>query len=158
LSRWRLFSRLCSREKRKNLENASSAELATLVRDMVGSRAGIVHASLPKDDPVRRRRSSVVSDPWHGIYWYLSGGGCHGIGGNGQAVQERALAGGASAQGIPVYSDEVLVRREGEAVILEPVKRKAWPRGYWERLREMHHETDIQPLNITLQDVDVDSP
>ena len=33
------------REKRKNLENASSAELATLVRDMVGSRAGIVHAS-----------------------------------------------------------------------------------------------------------------
>jgi len=29
LSRWRLFSRLCSREKRKNLENASSAELAT---------------------------------------------------------------------------------------------------------------------------------
>ena len=43
-----------SREKRKNLENASSAELATLVRDMVGSRAGIVHASLPKDDPVRR--------------------------------------------------------------------------------------------------------
>ena len=72
LSRWRLFSRLCSREKRKNLENASSAELATLVRDMVGSRAGIVHASLPKDDPVRRRRSSVVSDPWHGIYWYLS--------------------------------------------------------------------------------------
>ena len=51
---WRLFSRLCSREKRKNLENASSAELATLVRDMVGSRAGIVHASLPKDDPVRR--------------------------------------------------------------------------------------------------------
>ena len=54
LSRWRLFSRLCSREKRKNLENASSAELATLVRDMVGSRAGIVHAPLPKDDPVRR--------------------------------------------------------------------------------------------------------
>jgi virulence-associated protein VagC len=54
--------------------------------------------------------------------------------------------------------DQVLVRREGEAVILEPVKRKAWPRGYWERLREMHHETDIQPLNVTLQDVDVDSP
>ena len=54
MSRWRRFSRLCSREKRKNLENASSAELATLVRDMVGSRAGIVHASLPKDDPVRR--------------------------------------------------------------------------------------------------------
>jgi nucleoside-diphosphate-sugar epimerase len=31
-----------------------SQVLATLVRDMVGSRAGIVHAPLPKDDPVRR--------------------------------------------------------------------------------------------------------
>ena len=54
--------------------------------------------------------------------------------------------------------DEVLVRREGEAVILEPIKRRAWPRGYWERLREMHLEADIQPMNITLHDVDLDSP
>jgi virulence-associated protein VagC len=54
--------------------------------------------------------------------------------------------------------DEVLVRREGEAVILEPIKRKAWPRGYWERLREMRPPADIQPMNITLQDVDLDSP
>jgi len=54
--------------------------------------------------------------------------------------------------------DEVLVRREGEAVILEPIKRKAWPRGYWERLREMRPPADIQPMNITLQDIDLDSP
>ena len=32
---------------------------------------------------------------------------------------------------------EVLVRREGESVILEPLVRKRWPKGYWERLREL---------------------
>ena len=37
-----------------NPRETSMLELATLVRDMVGSRAGIVHAPLPKDDPVRR--------------------------------------------------------------------------------------------------------
>ena len=54
--------------------------------------------------------------------------------------------------------DEVLVRREGEAIILEPIKRKAWPRGYWERLREMRLQADVQPMDITLQDIDLDSP
>ena len=54
--------------------------------------------------------------------------------------------------------DEVFVRREGEAIILEPIKRKAWPRGYWERLREMRPPADIQPMNITLQDIELDSP
>ena len=37
-----------------NPRETSMLELATMVRDMVGSRAGIVHAPLPKDDPVRR--------------------------------------------------------------------------------------------------------
>jgi UDP-glucuronate decarboxylase len=37
-----------------NPRETSMLELATIVRDMVGSRAGIVHAPLPKDDPVRR--------------------------------------------------------------------------------------------------------
>jgi antitoxin VapB len=27
--------------------------------------------------------------------------------------------------------EEVEVRREGERVILEPSRRRAWPRGYW---------------------------
>ena len=33
--------------------------------------------------------------------------------------------------------DEVLIRREGDQVILEPVHRRTWPRGYFERLRSM---------------------
>ncbi len=27
--------------------------------------------------------------------------------------------------------DEVSIRREGESVVLEPLKRRDWPRGYW---------------------------
>ena len=38
-----------------NPRETSMLELATTVRDMVGSCAGIVHAPLPKDDPVRRK-------------------------------------------------------------------------------------------------------
>ena len=30
---------------------------------------------------------------------------------------------------------EVSVRREGESVILEPIKAPAWPRGFWDRVR-----------------------
>jgi len=29
--------------------------------------------------------------------------------------------------------EEVSIRREGERVILEPVRRRSWPRGYWRR-------------------------
>jgi len=27
--------------------------------------------------------------------------------------------------------EEVSIRREGDSVILEPLKRRRWPRGYW---------------------------
>jgi antitoxin VapB len=29
---------------------------------------------------------------------------------------------------------EVRIRREGDAVVLEPMKRTSWPHGYWETL------------------------
>ena len=54
--------------------------------------------------------------------------------------------------------DEVRIRREGDAIILEPLVRKVWPRGYWERLREMRHAPSVEPLDIRLQDVDLDGP
>lgn len=49
--------------------------------------------------------------------------------------------------------DEVSIRREGNAVILEPIKRDAWPRGYWTRLREMHLEFDVDPMQPSLDEV-----
>jgi antitoxin VapB len=52
--------------------------------------------------------------------------------------------------------DEVRIRREGDAVVLEPLQSKAWPRGYWDRLREIHHVAKIEPMNVQLQDVDLD--
>ena len=30
---------------------------------------------------------------------------------------------------------EVAIRREGETVLLEPIRKKAWPRGFWQHIR-----------------------
>jgi virulence-associated protein VagC len=52
--------------------------------------------------------------------------------------------------------DEVAIRREGEAVILEPVKKRGWPQGYWERidaLREGLEIPDVEPLGGGLLDI-----
>ena len=32
---------------------------------------------------------------------------------------------------------EVAVHRDGDRVILEPIRRRTWPKGYWERLRDL---------------------
>lgn len=32
---------------------------------------------------------------------------------------------------------EVLVSREGDRVVLEPVSRRRWPRGHWKRFEEL---------------------
>jgi antitoxin VapB len=56
--------------------------------------------------------------------------------------------------------DEVLVRREGEAVILEPVPNRGWPDCYWRRLDDLRKGIalpDIEPLGGTLRDVRLDS-
>ncbi len=55
--------------------------------------------------------------------------------------------------------DEVLIRRQGERVILEPVTRRRWPKGYWERLRELTERfefPDVEPLGGRLLDVRLD--
>ena len=51
---------------------------------------------------------------------------------------------------------EVSVRREGAAVILEPVGRETWPRGYWERLAESSFSFDVVPMAPTLEVAEVD--
>src|SRR3989442_1526210 len=50
---------------------------------------------------------------------------------------------------------EVLVRREGDAVILEPLVRKRWPKGYWERLRELTRDL---PADFELPEDPVPAP
>ncbi|MDB4981613.1 MAG: SpoVT/AbrB protein [Myxococcales bacterium] len=54
--------------------------------------------------------------------------------------------------------DEVTLRREGDAVIMEPVRQKTWPRGYWSRLREMRADFEVEPMRARLADIDLDEP
>lgn len=47
--------------------------------------------------------------------------------------------GGSQAVRLPkafrFEGDEVLIRREGQKVILEPAKKSKWPRGFFESIR-----------------------
>lgn len=41
---------------------------------------------------------------------------------------------------------EVEIRRDGDEVILAPVRKRAWPRGYWERVQARAKNIAIEPL------------
>ena len=59
---------------------------------------------------------------------------------------------------------EVQIRREGDAVILEPIRRKGWPEGFWARLARLREGLDIESLERPLDmppaplDFEVDEP
>ena len=54
---------------------------------------------------------------------------------------------------------EVSVRREGDAVILEPLKPRAWPKGYWRRWGKATRDLDlIEPLPAGGSSVVLDEP
>jgi antitoxin VapB len=43
--------------------------------------------------------------------------------------------------------EEVSIRREGESVVLEPLRRRSWPRGYWRSWgRATRHLEAPEPL------------
>ncbi|CAN5142009.1 hypothetical protein BH20GEM2_BH20GEM2_14610 [soil metagenome] len=53
--------------------------------------------------------------------------------------------------------DEVAIRREGESVILAPLRGRGWPDGYWERIDELRDGldfSDVEPLGGGLLDLD----
>ena len=52
--------------------------------------------------------------------------------------------------------DEVTVRREGDAVILEPVRKRAWPKGHWAHVTRLKRDLelgDVPPLGGGLLDL-----
>ena len=55
--------------------------------------------------------------------------------------------------------DEVWARREGDAVILEPIARRRWPAGYWQRLARSAKDLELgrlHPMGARLASVDLD--
>lgn len=56
--------------------------------------------------------------------------------------------------------DEVLVSREGDRVILEPVSRRRWPRGHWQRINELTEGLefpDVEPMPASIDVVELDA-
>jgi hypothetical protein len=54
---------------------------------------------------------------------------------------------------------EVSIRREGDAVILEPVKPRAWPKGYWRRWGKATLDLAlIEPLAAGGASINLDEP
>jgi len=39
---------------------------------------------------------------------------------------------------------EVSIRREGDAVLLEPIRPRSWPRGYWKKLSMLRRGVDLR--------------
>jgi virulence-associated protein VagC len=53
--------------------------------------------------------------------------------------------------------DEVSIRRDGKRVILEPVKRREWPKGYWQRWGKASRALEpIEPLHSGGEPIDLD--
>ena len=52
---------------------------------------------------------------------------------------------------------EVAIRKEGEAVVLEPVTKRKWPAGYWQRIDRCAKDLDlgrVVPIGGRLLDID----
>ena len=41
--------------------------------------------------------------------------------------------------------DEVNIRRSGKKVVLEPKKRRAWPKGYWRSWKSVPADFEVPP-------------
>ena len=41
--------------------------------------------------------------------------------------------------------DEVTIRRQGQRVVLEPVQRRAWPKGYWTSWKKVPDDFQAPP-------------
>ncbi len=53
--------------------------------------------------------------------------------------------------------EEVSIRRDGRRVILEPLKRRGWPRGYWQSWSKVSDDFEApEPLPPGGSDIDLD--
>lgn len=55
----------------------------------------------------------------------------------------------------PPDTDEVIIRREGEAVVLEPVQREDWPEDFWMAFEGMPDDFERPPqMSQVREDLD----
>ena len=54
--------------------------------------------------------------------------------------------------------EEVTLRRQGDAVIMEPVRKRPWPAGYWARLARGRDDSRVEKMKVVLQTIDPDAP
>jgi antitoxin VapB len=54
--------------------------------------------------------------------------------------------------------DEVTIRRQGSRVILEPMKRRNWPKGYWSSWKKVPDDFEAPESNPSrLDPIDLDA-
>lgn len=56
--------------------------------------------------------------------------------------------------------NEVVIFREGERVVLEPVSSRPWPAGYWDRLVDLTRDLefpDVEPMPAKFDAVDFEA-
>lgn len=41
---------------------------------------------------------------------------------------------------------EVAIHKEGDRIILEPIRKRKWPKGYWEKIARMGKDFEIEPI------------
>jgi antitoxin VapB len=59
-----------------------------------------------------------------------------------------------------IQGEEVSVRREGDAVILEPIKKRDWPKGFWVRVDRRRRDLELgelPPMGGALLDISEDA-
>lgn len=89
-----------------------------------------------------------------GLYWYIPGG---------EVARARLFRNGRSqAVRLPkefrFEGEEVSVRREGRRVILEPLRQRGWPKGYWTSWKKVPADfVAPEPLPSGPEPVDLDS-
>ena len=54
--------------------------------------------------------------------------------------------------------DEVAIRREGRRVVLEPLKRRNWPKGFWQSWGKLSSDFQVpEPLPSGGSPIDLDA-
>lgn len=83
---------------------------------------------------------------------------------SGQPVRAKLFMNGRSQavrlpKALRFEGSEVWVRKDGDSVVLEPIARRRWPTGYWQKIARSAKDLElgqIEPIGARLATVDLD--